>query len=114
MQTEKLRNIFLVVGMICVVQSFFLKKLILKFPVTPVSSPVPAETLIGRLAFSTIVAQALCESTVILGLISVIATRQFNDYFPFAVISLIGILSHLPRLERWEDWMRTQLQNLLR
>ena len=93
--TALLKNILLFMAIGDVALSFLLKNLSLKMS--------SSTDILTRLSNSTIVGSALCESAAVLGMIAALVTKMPKDYYWFAAISLVGILFHIPRMERWED-----------
>lgn len=62
--------------------------------------PSPAEAA-GKLQGATIVAAALSESIVIMGLVEYMLLRRYGSFYLFAALSIVGFLVHAPRVSQW-------------
>ena len=85
------------------VMTFFMagaiKTIILRGLETPaVTSPAEAA---GKLQGATIIAAALSESIVIVGLVEYMLLRRYGSFYLFAALSVVGFLVHAPRVSQW-------------
>jgi F0F1-type ATP synthase membrane subunit c/vacuolar-type H+-ATPase subunit K len=64
-----------------------------------------ARTVVGRLAVSSLVTNALAEVPALLGFVLVALNGLYLDFYALAAISILQMLVYFPRYEAWEEWL---------
>lgn len=68
-----------------------------------------AEAAIRQLQSTAVVVFGCCESISILGLVAALATKEIQNYYWMAFMSLLAFGTYFPKYERWEQHMQAAL-----
>lgn len=106
-EIEILRYVFLGIAIVEFFLVRFLRNLTLsgKTPIQRTSQESPLSSFIQRLATTSIMIYAICESVAIYGLVLFLLAGSSLDFYAFMVLSLIYFAIYFPRYNQWEEWI---------
>ena len=103
---DTLRMVFVVLAVADFVLIRFMRSQILSAPARGAQPSARAGEITRRLSTASIVTLAIGLSIAIYGLVLFLIGGRPLDFYGFAVVSLLALAVHFPRLARWEEWAK--------
>ncbi|RLE17403.1 MAG: hypothetical protein DRJ14_06565 [Acidobacteria bacterium] len=102
-ENRSLHLIFLAVAAICFLAAGIVKNILLKIPLEKADQDI--ETLAERLVNASIVSLAFSEAICLLGLAEYFISRNYDSFYVFFIVGLLGIVIHMPRYPKWKSYL---------
>jgi hypothetical protein len=103
---DTLRMVFVVLVVADFVLIRFMRSQILSAPARGARPSTSADEVTRRLSTASIVTLAIGLSIAINGLVLFLIGGRPLDFYGFAVVSLLALAVHFPRLAQWEEWAK--------
>ncbi len=102
-QNRALHLIFLVATVVCFLAAGIVKYLLLRIPGEKVN--ISIESLANRLITASLVSLALSEAICIMGFAEYFIIRNYDSFYVFFIVAMLGIIMHMPRYPKWKSYL---------